>query len=204
MDTPPTQTMDRRSEVLKKMAELALKKAALKEVLATFETQIAAIQKAILDATVEDAAAIENLETWLKEMALRFGIEIFGKDARSVTQGALTLAVKEVDKVEVEGDEEEVIATLQKAAKSHPDTATKLAAAACLRTKVTINKEFVRQNWELFGPWFIIFGLKVVESESASLAERKPAKPKAPKPLKAKKPRAGKKAAMQEPGKAAA
>jgi len=184
MNTPTPPIIDHRSEVLKKLAELALRKTALKQILAPYQTQIASIEAACTVATAEEATAIEHLEEWLKEMALRHGVEIFGKESRSLTQGLFTLGLRDVEKVEVCGDEAEVISALQKAAKSHPDDATRLAAAACLRIKVAINKEFVRENWELFSPWFIIFGLKLVESESASIAEKKPAKPKAAKPLK--------------------
>jgi len=183
MNTPTTPIIDHRSEVLKKLAELSLRKTALKQILSPYQTEIAAIEKACVAATAEEATAIEHLEDWLKEMALRHGAEIFGKEARSLTQGMFTLGLRDVEKVEVCGDEDEVISALQKAAKSHPDDATRLAAAACLRTRVEINKAFVRDNWEVFAPWFTIFGLKVVESESASIAEKKPAKPKASKPL---------------------
>jgi len=184
MKTPPTPTPDYRSEVLKKLADLALRKKALNQVLAPFLTEISAIEKACICATAEEATAIEHLEAWLKEMALIHSTEIFGKDAKSLTQGLYTLGLRDVEKVEVCGSEDEVLAALQKAAKSHPDDATRLAAAACLRTKVELNKSFVRENWETFAPWFTIFGLEVVESESASIAERKPAKPKQAKPLK--------------------
>lgn len=184
MSTPTPPIIDHRSEVLKKLAELALRKKALEQILAPYQTHIAAIESACVEATAEEATAIEHLQDWLKEMALRHGAEIFGKESRSVTQGIFTLGLRDVEKVEVCGNEDEVISALQKAAKSHPDDATRLAAAACLRTKVEINKVFVRDNWELFSPWFIIFGLTLVESESASIAEKKPAKPKPAKPLK--------------------
>jgi hypothetical protein len=178
MNTPT----DHRTIALQKLADLAFRRSALKQLLAPFETQIAAIQKGCTEATAADATAIEHLEEELKQMALTHGMEIFGKEARSLTHGLFMLAVRPTAKVEFAGDEEEILGVLAKAAKDHPDMATRLAAAACLRVKTDLNKVFVRDNWEAFAAWFTVFGLKLTESESASVVEKKPAKPRAGKP----------------------
>ena len=92
---------DYRAIAVTKLATLALKRTALKEALAPFETQIAAIQKACAEATAAECSAIERLEAELKQMALEHGQAIFG-EARSITQGALTLGLRGTDKVESE------------------------------------------------------------------------------------------------------
>jgi len=180
MNTPP----DYRSIALQNLAELALRRTALKEALAPFDTQIACIQKAMTDATAVEATAIERLEEDLKQLALAHGADIFGEDSRSLTHGLFMLALRTALKVEFAGDEDDVLSVLTKAAKSHPDEATRLAAASCVRVRTELNKPFIRENWDAFSAWFCVFGLNLVESESASITEKKPAKPKPSKPLK--------------------
>lgn len=184
MNEPIAQQIDHRALALSKLAELALKRAALKEALSPFETQIAAIQRACTEATAEEATGIEQLEDELKQMALNHGEEIFGADKSSLMLGLLLLSTRPTEKVELTQDEQAVIDGLLKAAKSHPEKATRLAAHACVRTKHEINKTFVRENWDAFSEWFSAFGLTLVEGISASITEKKPARPKPSKPTR--------------------
>lgn len=187
METTQTPAPDYRAKALSMLAELQLKKHALREALAPYETQVAALQKACSDATAEECTRIENLETELKRLALLHSEEIFGED-RSIQVNLFTLGIRPAEKVEIIGDEDEVISALQRAAKDHTDRSTRLAAEACLRVKIELNKPFIREKWDAFQDWFTIFGLKLTESLSASITERKPAKPKPSKPLKGAKP----------------
>lgn len=182
METNP----DQRARAISMLAELQLRKHALRESLAPYETQVAALQKACSDATAEECTRIENLESELKRLALLYPEEIFG-ESRSIQVNLFTLGIRPSEKVDFSGDEDDVISALQSAAKSHPDPATRIAAEACLRTKVELNKPFIRDKWESFQDWFTIFGLKLTEQLSAAVTERKPAKPRPSKPLKATK-----------------
>ncbi len=188
METTPTPAPDYRAKALSMLAELQLKKHALREALAPYETQVAALQKACSDATAEECTRIENLEAELKRLALLYPDEIFG-ETKSLQVNLFTLGIRPAEKVDFIGPEQEVISALQTAAKSHPDPATRLAAEACLRTTVELNKPFIRDKWESFQDWFTIFGLKITEQISASISERKPAKPKPTNPLKGAKPK---------------
>lgn len=176
-----------RTTALSMLAELQLRKHALREALAPYETQVAALQKACSDATAEECTRIENLETELKRLALLHSEEIFG-DERSIQVNLFTLGIRPSEKVEIMGDEDEVISALQRAAKQHPDLATRVAAEACLRVKIELNKPFIREKWDSFQDWFTIFGLKLTEQLSVAITERKPAKPKPSKALKGTKP----------------
>ena len=164
-----------RIQALQLLAEISTRRAALKEVLAPFETQIAALQRACLVATADEVTAIEQLEHELKNLALAETHAVFGGDARTLQHGLLSLGVRQADKVEIIGDEDECISALQLAAKSK-DAGTRVAACACLRITTEINKVFVRENWELSSPWFSSFGLTVKEVTSVSLTEKKPTK----------------------------
>lgn len=187
METAPTTAPDYRTTALSMLAELQLRKHALREALAPYETQVAALQKACSDATAAECTRIENLEAELKRLALLHSEEIFG-DERSIQVNLFTLGIRPSEKVEIMGDEDEVISALQRAAKQHPDPATRVAAEACLRVKIELNKPFIREKWDAFQDWFTIFGLKLTEQLSAAITERKPAKPKPSKPLKGAKP----------------
>lgn len=162
--------------------ELAVARAQLKEVLSPYETQKAVLDKACTDATAELTAKIERLDEEIKRLALADPTGVFGEGSRRLDEAGLILGARPTERVEVD-DEDAVIGRLQEAAKNHPDPATRIAAASCLRNDPKLNKTFIREHWDEFREWFEIFGLAVSESLSVSLTEKKPAKPRASKPL---------------------
>lgn len=174
---------DPRSEVLAKLAKLALLKAALKEVLAPFETQVAALQKGMSDAAGPSLREIEVLEEELKHLGADFPDQVFG-EASSVKLNSLCLGIRRPDKVELTAAEEEVFSALKKLA-ANGDPSQKLAAKACLRIEETLNKVFIRQMYEESPEWFEALGITVKESVSISLTEVKPPKTKVTKEKKA-------------------
>lgn len=167
---------DLRTTVLSKMAALALKKAALKEVLAPHETQIAIIQKAAREATAADLREIESLEDEIKKLAAEDPAAVFGT-ARTLKAHQLSLGVRNADKVELLGEEDEVISAIEKLADSK-DKAQRLAALACLRIEKSLNKPFIRQQYAESPEWFEALGITVTEYVSTSLTEVKPPRSK--------------------------
>lgn len=168
---------DPRSEVLSKLAQLALLKAALKEVLAPFETQVAALQKGMSDAAAPSLREIETLEEEIKRLGADHPEEVFG-EASSVKLNNLSLGIRRPDKVELTAAEEEVFSVLEKLAATGDD-AQRLAAKACLRIEKALNKVFIREMYEESPEWFEAIGITVKESISISLTEVKPPKAKA-------------------------
>lgn len=170
---------DPRADVLSKLSRLSLLKAALKEVLAPFETEIAALQKACHDATVDEVREIERLEEEIKDIAAQHTAEVFG-DAKTIKLNLLSLGSRNADKVELLTEEEEVISALEKLA-ANGSKDQRLAAGACLRISKELNKTFIRDQWNENQDWFLALGIKVKEFVSISLSEIKPPKVKATK-----------------------
>lgn len=170
---------DPRSDIIGKLAKLSLLEAALKQSLAPYETQIAALQKACTDATVEEVREIERLRDDIKAQALAHAEELFS-DAKSIRVNLLSVGCRNSDKVETVGAEDEVISALEKLSQS-PDKSQSLAANACLRSTKELNKVFIRDNFEANQEWFLAMGINLKESVSVSISELKPAKPKAAK-----------------------
>lgn len=174
----------KRADALSILAEIATRKAALRAVLAPYETQIAALQQACLNATKEEVIAIEQLEEKVKRLGAEDPVAVFG-EARTLTHGLFSLGIRTADKVEIIGPEDECISALQRDAKS-ADAGTAVAAKACLRVTTELNKVFIRENWEESSAWFSAYGLTVKESVSVSLTEKKPTKLKPAKEEKTK------------------
>lgn len=177
---------DLRQIVLSKLAELHTKRQALKASLAPFEVQIAQIQQACVTATAGEVAEIEALESELKSLALANPVGCFGEGRRSVSQGLMILGLRETTKVGVDGDEKAVKREMLAAWREHADPRMQVAAALGLSVDYKLNKDAILDNWDVYGDEFAAFGLVVIESDSASITEKKPAKPKAPKAEKVK------------------
>lgn len=185
MNTAPL-SADLRQTILSKLADLHTKRQALKSARAPYDVQIAEIEQAIVMATAGDAAEIEALETELKALALADPVGCFGEGRRSVSQGLMILGLRETTKVGVEGDEKAVKREMLAAWRAHAEPRMQVAAALGLTVEYKFNKDAILDNWDEYGDEFAAFGLCVIESDSASITEKKPAKPKAPKAEKVK------------------
>jgi hypothetical protein len=177
---------DLRQSILTKLADLHTKRQALKASLAPFEVQIAQIQQACVVATAGHVSEIEAMETELKALALADPVGCFGEGRRSVTHGMMVLGLRETTKVGVDGDEKAVKREMVSAWRAHADPKMQVAAALGLTVEYKFNKDAILDNWDVYGDEFAAFGLCVIESDSASITEKKPAKPKAPKAEKVK------------------
>lgn len=177
--TVVTPEEDPRAIVLGKLARLSLLKASLKEVLAPYETQIAALQKACHDATLNEVREIERLEDEIKQLAAANPAEVFG-ESKTIKLNLLSLGARSADKVELLAEEDEVISALEKLAASESKD-QRLAAGACLRITKELNKVFIRDQWADNQEWFLALGISVKESMSVSISELKPPKAKVTK-----------------------
>lgn len=178
-----------RAEVIGKLSKLALLKASYAEIAAPHLTKIAAIQRALHEATAADVLEIDRLEEEIKGIAAENPDEVFG-ESRTIKLNNLSLGARRADKVEIEGKEDEVVSALEKLERSE-DRAQSLYAGACLRRTTELNRSFIREQWGKEGAdeYFSALGIKVRESTSVSISEIKPPKPKVTK-LKGKDPAA--------------
>jgi hypothetical protein len=166
--------------------EYAVKKAALEQAVAPHITEIKQRQAAINEATESHKAELESLEAKLKKLALDHGAEIFGTDSRSLTENGFVLQLRSTEAVQCE-DENAAIRELLRLARVAQTQDAQIAALACLRTETKLDKEYIARHFEAHSEWFAVFGISVVEKDSASLREKPPAKPKTAQQTKAKK-----------------
>jgi hypothetical protein len=186
MNTTAPTSADLRQSILTKLADLHTKRQALASARSPYDVQIAEIQQAIVVATAGHAAEIEALESELKALALADPVGCFGEGRRSVSQGLMILGLRATTKVGVDGDEKAVKREMVSAWRAHADPKMQVAAALGLTVEYKFNKDAILDNWDVYGDEFAAFGLCVIESDSASITEKKPAKPKAPKAEKVK------------------
>lgn len=186
MQNTPHPPADLKPLIIAKLAELHTRKQTLKTMLAPYEQEIAIIEQASALATAEDVAHIEALESELKALALAHPVGCFGADRRSVTHSHITLGLRATSKVDYDGDEKTVKSSIVKAWRSHPEPKMQVAASLAVSVDYKLNKDSILDNWEVYGEEFSALGLLIVESDSASITEKKPARPKAPKAEKVK------------------
>lgn len=165
--------------------QYAVKVAALKEATAPHITEIKLREAAISAATAEHKAEIERLETELKALAVEHGEEIFGPESRSLTENGWILQLRNTESVQCD-DERAAIRELLHLSRTAKTQDAQIAALACLRTKTELDREYIARHFEAHHEWFEVFGITVVTKDSASLRERPPLKPRAPKPAKAR------------------
>lgn len=183
MNTTPTTP---RLEAKALLNEFAVKQAALKQAVAPHITVIKQREAALNEATAAYKIELETLEARLKKLALEHGEEIFGEDSRSLTENGFILQLRTTEAVQCD-DEAAAIRELLHLSRTARKQDSKIAALACLRTKTELDKEYIARHFEAHSEWFAVFGISVIEKDSASLREKPPAKPKAAKKAKAKK-----------------
>lgn len=183
MNTTPTTP---RLEAKALLNEFAVKQAALKQAVAPHITEIKQREAAINEATAAYKIELETLEARLKKLALEHGEEIFGEDSRSLTENGFILQLRTTEAVQC-ADEAAAIRELMHLSRTARTQDAQIAALACLRTKTELDKEYIARHFATHSEWFAVFGISVVEKDSASLREKPPTKPKAVKKPKAKK-----------------
>jgi hypothetical protein len=148
--------------------EYATLKASLESATAETRAQIVNLTAALNAAAAPYELKLKSLEDEAKALALTHGLDIFGEDKRSLTENGFTLALKESAAVQVD-DEDAAIRMLQKDAQRGGSDDTAMACNACLRTVVTLDREYILRHYDEAPMWFEQYGIAVVDKESASL-----------------------------------
>lgn len=166
------------------LADYATAQSALKAATAPYEAEAVKIAAAISKATAAEKARIEDLEEQLKELALKHGAEIFGAEHSSLTESGFRLLVSESEAVELTADEEDLCRRLYRDLQTCKEPHERLAISSLLNIKLSVNKRYALDNFDLAPEWFGFYGVGVAEKRNASV---KPApKPRAAKAKKAK------------------
>lgn len=175
--TPQPTPRERASQLIN---EFARKQAALIAATSQTQAEITALTAALNKVSAPYKLELDQIKAEAENLALEHGSDIFA-DARSLIENGYSLAIRESSSVQVD-DEEAAILMLQrdvKVAETNHATDAALACAACLRTHVELDREYIARHYDHAPDWFAQYGISVVDKISASL---KPApKPRAKK-----------------------
>jgi hypothetical protein len=202
MTLEPNTSPTPREQASQLVNDYASKQAALIAATAKTQAEITALQGALNVAAAPYKAEIEALEAEAKALALAHGPAIFG-EGRSLIENGYKLALTLVEEVESDADEERVCRVILRelrdvekriaaaeAAGNHAQVQTltfeRIALSSLITTTHKLNKGYIKDNYDESADWFEMYGLRVVERDSASL--KAAPKPKTPKPKAAKKP----------------
>lgn len=175
-------TLQPRDIVAAKLNQIATLKAALNEATAPFHTQIESIRAACDTVTRANRAEIETLVTEVETLAAAHAAEIFTGKARAFEHNGHRVTRTAGKAVDCD-DEEAVIELALDLAQTSEDMGDRLSAAACVKTKHSLDKTFVRSKWKMHGAWFAqMLGLRLKTTTTFCIEiDGEPALPKAKK-----------------------
>lgn len=192
-DTTPTPPPSIKEQSIHLLAEYATLKAKQNAISAPFLAQIAIIQQAVAAETAPIQEAMDKIKDQAEALGLANAAEIFGEHRSSVTASGHTLKLSESEAVSFNDEGLTINRLLREAGKAHliiePEDAGKtegdrMAAAACLRISVEVNKAYVQSMYPGFRDWFNERGIFLEPTISVKLAEAP--KPRVTKPKRAK------------------
>jgi hypothetical protein len=158
---PSTAPLTPREQITTKLNRIAQLTTTLNEATAPFSSQIEALLAACATATQRDRDEIEQLTDEVEKLAAAHAPDLFDGKARVFQHNAHRITRSEGKAVDCD-DEESVIELALDLAESGADDATKMSAAACIKTKHTIDKQWIRSKWKKHGEWFAQFlGLRL-------------------------------------------
>ena len=191
--TPPPSLKEQSIRLLADYSALKAKRDAL---VAPFAAQVAIIQAEV----AKETAPLDEKMEKIKAEAERIGLEntdaIFGQHHTSVIAAGYALKLSDGEAVACDNEEATIKRLLKEAGKAHiivePDSKEKdaehaMAASACLRIKVELNKAYIQAMYDDFPEWFQRRGISLQPSRTVKLAEAP--KPRTPKPKKEKQPK---------------
>jgi len=195
--TPPPSLKEQSIRLLADYSALKAKADAIK---APFQAQIAIIQGEV----AKEIAPLQEQMDKIKDQAERLGLEnateIFGAHHTSVIAGTHALKLSESEAVACDDEAATIKRLLKEAGKAHiviePDdqgqnAEHRMAASACLRIKVELNKAYIQSMYDDYPEWFQLRGISLEPTRTVKLAEApKPRTPKAKKDKQPKKPAA--------------
>jgi len=161
-------TTNPKLEASRLINDYALKSAALEAATADIKAELAALTAMLNKASAPHAAELEKIEAEANALALAHGAAIFGKESRSLTQNGFILQVRSSHAVVCE-DEASAMRELLHLSRNAKTQEAQIAALACLRTKTELDKDYITKHYDNHREWFNVFGLEVVERETASL-----------------------------------
>lgn len=168
-DTPPAQP-DAKEQITAHLLELASITTLLRQVEGEQQAKVEAIRRATAEALAPHASRIAKLEEQIKTLAEDPANKaLLFSTSRTLTVQKHTVSLRKSTAYVVE-DEEAAIAMLETSRDEHPDDATRVLAAGCLRTVTELNKTFIKDNWSRFGVWFgDYFGISKRVANKASI-----------------------------------
>ena len=171
-----------RDIVAAKLNQIATLKAALNEATAPFHTQIESIRAACDTVTRSNRSEIETLVAEVEKLAATHAADIFTGKARAFEHNGHRVTRSEGKAVDCD-DESAVIELALDLAETGEDDGTKMSAAACVKTKHSLDKSWVRSKWAKHGDWFAqMLGLRLKTTTTFCVEiDGEPALPKAKK-----------------------
>ena len=201
---PPPSIKERSIQLLARYATLKAKKDAIE---APFKAQIAVIQEAVSTETTPLALEMEQIKAEAERIGLDHAAEIFGEHCISVIASGHALKLGESEAVACDDEAATIKRLLKEAGKAHlvadPDAQAEgaehaMAAAACLRIRVELNKGYVQSMIDDFPAWFHERGISLQETRTVKLAEAPKQRVAKPKTEKGKKKPAAEELAEKE------
>lgn len=196
--TPPPSIKERSIQLLARYATLKAKKDAVE---APFKAQIAIIQEAVATETTPIQIEMDAIKAEAERIGLENAAEIFGEHHTSIIASGHALKLNESEAVSCDDEPATIKRLLKEAGKAHlmidPEVKEagdehRMAASACLRIKIELNKAYISSQYDDFTDWFQLRGISMEPSRTVKLGE-------APKPrvAKSKTEKKGKKPAAQ-------
>lgn len=188
--TPPPSLKERSIQLLARYATLKAKKDAIE---APFKAQIAIIQEAVATETTPLNLEMETIKAEAERIGLANAAEIFGEHCTSIVTSGHALKLSDSEAVACDDEATTIKRLLKEAGKAHiiadPDEKAegaehRMAAAACLRIKVELNKQYIGSMIDDFPEWFLARGISMEPTRTVKLGEAP--KTRVPKPKKEK------------------
>lgn len=183
--TPPPSIKERSIQLLARYATLKAKKDAIE---APFKAQITIINEAVATETTPIHLEMETIKAEAERIGLANAAEIFGEHCTSVIASGHALKLNDSEAVSCDDEAATIKRLLKEAGKAHiivePDAQAEgaehcMAASACLRIKIELNKQYISSVIDDFPEWFQSRGISMEPTRTVKLGE-------APKPRVAK------------------
>lgn len=191
--TPPPSIKEISIQLLARYATLKAKHTAIS---APFLAQIAVIQEAVSKETAPIMEEMEKIKAEAESIGLANADDIFGDKHCSVIASGHALKLSESEAVACDDEDSTIKRLLKEAGKAHivvePDEKQegaehRMAASACLRINVTLNKAYIGSMYDDFTEWFNSRGISMEPTRTVKLGEAPKARATKPKKEKGKK-----------------
>ena len=183
--TPPPSIKERTIQLLARYSTLKAQKDAIE---APFKAQIAIINEAVATETTPIHLEMETIKAEAERIGMANAAEIFGEHCTSVIASGHALKLNDSEAVSCDDEAATIKRLLKEAGKAHiivePDAQAEgaehcMAASACLRIKIELNKQYIGSVIDDFPEWFQSRGISMEPTRTVKLGE-------APKPRVAK------------------